>query len=170
MLRDYGSLDIGTVLAPAIHYARTGWPLHANTVRFIVSVAPLFRDAWRSSGPFWLDHGDVPAEGRWWGNSVLADTDQQLLDEAGSGSSREQRIERVRQAFYIGFVADAIGQFCARTEVTDDAGRSHRGLLTAHDTAVWQPRFEAPTVLDYHGITVCKTGPWGPTVRYGSRS
>ena len=80
---------------------------------------------------------------------------------AGSGGSREQRIERVWRAFHEGFVADAIGKFCADTDVADSSGRSHRGLLTAQDVASWQARFEASATLDYHGITVCKTDIWG---------
>ena len=34
MLRDYGSLDVRTVLEPAVQYARSGWPLHYDTVGF----------------------------------------------------------------------------------------------------------------------------------------
>ena len=99
--------------------------------------------------------------GSWWSNPWLADTYETLLAAAGSGGSREQRIERVWRAFYEGFVADAIGKFCADTDVADSSGRSHRGLLTAQDMASWQARFEAPATLDYHGITVCKTDTWG---------
>ena len=161
MLRDYGSLDVRTVLEPAVQYARSGWPLHDDTVGFIASVAPLFRGEWPSSGQVWLHQGDVPAMGSWWSNPWLADTYETLLAAAGSGGSREQRIERVWRAFYEGFVADAIGKFCADTDVADSSGRSHRGLLTAQDMASWQVRFEAPATLDYHGITVCKTGTWG---------
>ena len=99
--------------------------------------------------------------GSWWNNPWLADTYETLLAAAGSGGSREQRIERVWRAFHEGFVADAIGKFCADTDVADSSGRSHRGLLTAQDMASWQARFEAPATLDYHGITVCKTDTWG---------
>ena len=161
MLRDYGSLDICTVLEPAVHYARNGWPLHDDTVGFITSVAPLFQNEWSSSGQVWLRHSDPPATGSWWSNPRLADTYETLLAAAGPGGSRDQRIERVRRAFYEGFVAEAIGQFCAATEVADSSGRSHCGLLTAQDMASWQARFEPPATFDYHGVTVCKTGPWG---------
>ncbi len=161
MLRDYGSLDVRTVLEPAVQYARNGWPLHDDTVGFIASVAPLFRGEWPSSGQVWLHRGDVPEMGSWWSNPRLADTYEMLLAAAGSGGSREQRIERVWRAFHAGFVADAIGKFCADTDVADSSGRSHRGLLTAQDMASWQVRFESPATLDYHGITVCKTGTWG---------
>ena len=40
-------------------------------------------------------------------------------------------------------------------------GRPHRGLLSAADMSAWRPRLEEPLTFDYHGLTVCKTGPWG---------
>ena len=43
----------------------------------------------------------------------------------------------------------------------DITGRRHRGLLTGSDLAGWRASAEAPVTLDYHGLTVCKTGPWG---------
>ena len=35
------------------------------------------------------------------------------------------------------------------------------GVLTAADLADWHCPIEAPASFDYHGYTVCKTGPWG---------
>ena len=43
----------------------------------------------------------------------------------------------------------------------DASGERHRGLLTGDDLAGWQATLEAPVTLDYHGHTICKTGPWG---------
>jgi gamma-glutamyltranspeptidase/glutathione hydrolase len=43
----------------------------------------------------------------------------------------------------------------------DVTGERHRGLLTAQDLSTWHARLEAPVGRDYHGLTVCKTGPWG---------
>lgn len=93
--------------------------------------------------------------------AVVPGAYETLLAAAGSGGSRDQRIERVWRAFYEGFVSDAIGKFCADTDVADRSGPSHRGLLTAQDMASWQARLEIPATLDYHGITVCKTDTWG---------
>ncbi len=40
-------------------------------------------------------------------------------------------------------------------------GRPHRGLLSYDDLAAWQPAVEEPLTVDYQGLTVCKTRPWG---------
>jgi gamma-glutamyltranspeptidase/glutathione hydrolase len=34
-------------------------------------------------------------------------------------------------------------------------------VLSADDLATWQPGYERPVTLDFHGLTICKTGPWG---------
>ena len=34
-------------------------------------------------------------------------------------------------------------------------------MLTGDDLAAWQSTYEPPVTLDYGGLTVCKTGPWG---------
>ena len=46
-------------------------------------------------------------------------------------------------------------------EVMDVTGQRHRGLLTGADLAGWRASSEVPVTLDYQGLTVCKTGPWG---------
>jgi len=45
--------------------------------------------------------------------------------------------------------------------VMDASGERHRGLLAGDDLAGWAATLEAPLTLDYHGHTICKTGPWG---------
>jgi gamma-glutamyltranspeptidase/glutathione hydrolase len=71
--------------------------------------------------------------------------------EESRGGSREDEIEAARRAWYEGFVADDIDRFVA----------SEGGLLTGADLAAWEARFEPPATLEYRGLTVCKTGPWG---------
>jgi gamma-glutamyltranspeptidase/glutathione hydrolase len=93
---------------------------------------------------------------------VLAGTYARLLEEAESKSTdRDGQIQAARDAWYRGFVAEAIGAFCERTEATDSSGRAHRGLLTADDLAAFEAAFEAPENLSYEEWTVYKTGPWG---------
>jgi gamma-glutamyltranspeptidase/glutathione hydrolase len=43
----------------------------------------------------------------------------------------------------------------------DTSGTPHRGLLDADDLARWEPTVEPPVSVDYAGVTVHKTGPWG---------
>jgi gamma-glutamyltranspeptidase/glutathione hydrolase len=103
----------------------------------------------------------VPSAGSLFRNPRLADTYKRLLREAEAAHSREARIEAARKAWYRGFVADAIDRFCRETEAMDTSGARHRGLLTADDMARWVATVEQPCTYDYHGYTLCKTGPWG---------
>jgi gamma-glutamyltranspeptidase/glutathione hydrolase len=73
-----------------------------------------------------------------------------LLDES-RGGTREQEIERARHVYHEGFVAEEIDRF----------SREHGGLLTGDDLASWRATLEPPATVDYRGLTVCKTGPWG---------
>ena len=46
-------------------------------------------------------------------------------------------------------------------EAVDSFFAAEDGLLTGADLAQWEATFEEPVTLDYHGHTICKTGPWG---------
>ena len=43
----------------------------------------------------------------------------------------------------------------------DVTGERHRALLSPADLAAWRASTEPPVTLDFAGLTVCKTGPWG---------
>ena len=43
----------------------------------------------------------------------------------------------------------------------DSTGRPNSGFLTGADMAAWRARYEPSVALDYHGVRVHKTGPWG---------
>ena len=43
----------------------------------------------------------------------------------------------------------------------DRFSREQGELLERDDLAGWRATFEAPVTIDYRGVTVCKTGPWG---------
>ena len=159
LLRDWGTWELADVLDFAIGYAANGVPLVPRVPATIESVRPLFLEEWHSSAEIWLPGGNVPAVDKLFANPILAATWRRLLSEA-VGSTREDRIEAARKAWYEGFIAEAIGDFCAGTEALDVSGRRHRGLLTAQDLADWQPGIEAPVTFDYAGHTVLKCGPW----------
>ena len=71
--------------------------------------------------------------------------------EESAGGSRQSELERARELFYEGFVADEIHAF----------SEAEGGLLTREDLAAWRATFEPVVSFDYRGTTVCKTGPWG---------
>jgi gamma-glutamyltranspeptidase / glutathione hydrolase len=131
----------------------------------IAVVAEMFRRDWPSSAAVYLPQGSPPAPGRLFRNPVLAATYRRVLAEAGDGW-REGQIERARDAWYRGFVAEAIDRFCRTEKVLDVSGRRHGGLLTGDDLARWEAPVEAPLTFDYRGYTVAKGGPWsqGPVL------
>ena len=162
LLEREGTWRLRDVLEPAIAYADDGFPLLANTAATIRTVEQMFRDEWPTSASTWLTSSGVPAAGSRFRNPVLAATYRRIVDEAEAASSgRGEQIAAGRDAFYRGFVAERIAQFCATQDVMDTSGRRHRGLLDGDDLARWEPTVEQPVSCDYAGVTVHKTGPWG---------
>lgn len=162
LLERYGSLSVREVLEPAIHYAEGGHPLLERVSTTIGRVEELFRSEWPTSAALWLPNGRAPEPGTCFANPALARTYRRVVEEAEAASGgRERQAEAARDAWYRGFVAEAIGRFAASNEVMDTSGERHGGLMTADDLARWNPSVEPPATLDYHGYTVCKTGPWG---------
>src|SRR5713226_8447617 len=107
LLRDYGTLPLAEILAPAIGYAENGYPMARRISETIAIVADMFRRYWPSSAAVYLPHGTPPVPGRLFGNPALAATYRRVLAEAGDGV-REAQIERARAAWYRGFAAEAI--------------------------------------------------------------
>jgi gamma-glutamyltranspeptidase/glutathione hydrolase len=162
LLRDYGTLTLADVLAPAIGYAQNGHPLLERANATIATAAELFRAHWPTSAAVYLPGGAPPPTGTLFANKQLAATYLRILKEAESaGRDRVVQIERARKAWSQGFVAEAIDRFFRAQEIMDSSGAHHRGVLSADDMARWTPPVEAPLTYDYGRYTVCKTGPWG---------
>ena len=161
LLRDYGTMHVADVLAPAIFYAEHGHPLLERANATIATVADLFREHWPTSAAVYMPRGDVPATGSIFANPALAATYARVLLEAQSaGGDRIAQIERARKTWSQGFVAEAIDKFCRTQKVMDVSGEPHSGVLTGADMARWQPLVEAPLTYDYGRYTVCKAGVW----------
>ena len=166
MARDHGSLPLRDLMEPAIHYARHGHPVLERVSGAIASLADLFRDEWPSSAETWMPGGAVPQPGALFRNPVLADTWDRLLSEAETAQGREAQIEKARDCFYRGFVAETIDSYLRTACVMDGSGQRRKGVLTGADMADWQASWEAPLTGDFGDWTVCKTGPWsqGPVM------
>ena len=161
LLRDHGRLPLRTVLEPAIHYAAHGVPLLPRVADAIAGLADFFRRAWPGSAAVWLPGGAPPQPNALFRQPALAATWTRILAEAEGKIGRDAQIEAARDAFYRGFVAEAIDRFVRAEEVEDASGHRHRGVLTADDLAGFAATTEAPVTADYHGWTVAKTPPWG---------
>jgi gamma-glutamyltranspeptidase / glutathione hydrolase len=150
MLRDYGTLPLRDVLRFAIDYAESGYPILPQIAGGIRNVETLFRDDWTTSAEIYLP---VPEPGTLHRNPRLAATYSRILDESGGD------VGRALDCWYRGFVADAVLAFQER-EWLDSSGERHAGLLREDDLRDWQPSYEQPLSVDYHGYTVLKAGPW----------
>ena len=166
ILRDYGTMRLADVLAPAISYARDGHPLVERANATIATVENLFREHWPTSAAVYLRDGKVPQTGTLFTNPAIAETYTRVLREAAGPGGREQEIERARKVWSQGFVAEAIDRFCRTQEIMDTSGRRNRGVLTGEDMARWQATKEPPLTYQYGRYTVCKPGPWaqGPVM------
>jgi gamma-glutamyltranspeptidase/glutathione hydrolase len=145
LLRDFGTLRLEEVLLYAIGYARDGYPVVDGMAMTIARTKELLR-AWPASAELYLP---APAPGSRFCNRALAATYERIVEES-RGGSREREIERARDVFYRGFVAEAIDRFSAE----------QGGLLSGDDLAAWQATIESPVTHEFQGRTVCKAGPW----------
>src|SRR5262249_4589429 len=128
LLRDYGTMRLAEVLAPAIAYASPGCPLVERPHATIATVEALFRQHWPTSAAVYLPAGKVPEAGALFTNKTLAETYTRILREAESaGGDRVKQIEAARKSWSQGFVAEAIDRFCRTQAVMDTSGEPHRG-------------------------------------------
>jgi gamma-glutamyltranspeptidase/glutathione hydrolase len=152
LLRDYGTFELADVASYAIGYARAGFPALPAIRSTITRAEPLLRE-WGTSAALWLQDGDRLR------NPALADTYERIVREA-AGPSREARIDAARDAWYRGFVAEALAAGVRRPAL-DSSGERHAGVLTADDMAGFSATVETPVSLDFGPWRVSKTGPWG---------
>src|SRR4051794_34314110 len=134
LLRDYGTFELADVARYAIAYARDGFPSTPGIASAIARIDP----AWTESVALWSQDGPRLR------NPVLAETYARLA--ASAGATREARIDAARDAWYRGWVAEAM---------------TPAGFLTADDLAGFSATIEAPASLRFRDWTVFKTGPWG---------
>src|SRR4051812_24877890 len=116
--RDFGTLPLADVLEPALGYAEGGYPLVPAISRSIAKMERVFRYDWPGSAELYLP---VPEPGARFRNPDLAATYRRVLAESGG------EIDAARDAFYRGFVAEAIVDFLRGTDA----------LLSGDDLAPW---------------------------------
>src|SRR5262249_8253992 len=137
LLREFGTWRLSDVLEFAIAYAEHGYPLHER-IRATVLAHQGLLDGWPGSRELYLP---APAAGALCRNPALAATYRRIVEES-RGGSREEEIEKARQAYYEGFVADEIDRFSA----------AEGGLLAGSDLAAWKATLEPVVTFDYRGL------------------
>src|SRR5260370_4754908 len=160
LLAQHGSMRLRDVLQYAIDSAQSGYPIVPGISQTIAHAEPWSREVWQESARVYLRTG-VPRPNSTFRNPDLARTYERLLEHAEAASAdRDGQINAALDAFYQGFVAEAIDAH-SRVPAMDSSGRRDAGLLTADDLAGWKARVEVSTQLTYRDGTVHKTGPWG---------
>ncbi len=158
--RDHGTLPLRTVAEAAIGYARDGHPLLPGAAITVERVRGLFEEDWTTSADLWLRDG-LPRAGALFTNPAWAATLERLVREGeAAGADPAAQAEGARRAWSQGFVAEAVDAFRDRAW-RHSGGEVLPGLLSGEDLASWTATWEAPALLDWHGVQVAKTDLWG---------
>jgi gamma-glutamyltranspeptidase/glutathione hydrolase len=166
LLERHGTRTLREVLEPALGYARDGAPVLPRVAATVAGMEQRFRTAWPTSAAVYLTPDGPPGPWDRLRLTALADTYHRVLAEAEAvGGDRARQLRAARDAWYRGFVSEAIDRFCG-TAWPDSTGRSHSGLLSGADLAGWEPGVEEPVRLAYGEVEVLKPGPWsqGPVL------
>jgi len=158
----YGRLGLRESLGPVVDLAEEGFAVYPALAGALGRYRERFVAEWPSSADVFLDGGDAPLVGWRLRQPAWAATFRRIVDASVrvGRSDREAGLRAGRDAFYRGFVAEAIDSFAGSTKVRDAAGGEHVGLIDATDLATFETRIERPVTVRYHGVDVHKCGPW----------
>ena len=140
-LDEYGNLDLGDVLAPAIEIAREGYPVSRAMAGWLSSQSDVTM-ARPESARIYAPNGSLLKEDDTVYQHDMADTFEELVrayDNARDGG-RSEAIEAVLAYYYEGPVAEAIVDFSDQ----------HNGYLTLEDFAGHRADLREPIHIDYN--------------------
>jgi len=162
MLKEYGTLSLAQVLAPALAMA-DGYAIEAQAANAIERQKAEIKK-WKYSPGVFLPHAgqarEAPEAGEIFRQTDLAATLRKLVEAErtalAAGKSRGEAIQAAYDRFYRG----DIGQELVR------GVREDGGLFTTDDLARWQVKIEEPMSASYKGIDVYKLAQWqqGPAM------
>ena len=133
----YGRLPMTEVLAPAIRYAREGFPL-SEVIAYYWEINARVLEKYPGFRETYMPGGRAPRKGQIFRNPLLADT----LTKIAQGG---------RDAFYKGEVPEKIGAYI----------KAQGGFLTAADFASHHSDWVAPVSVNYRGYDVWELPPNG---------
>ena len=133
----FGTLPFETLLSPAVHYAREGFPVSPLTAGAWAAAAPTYAHLPEFARVF-LPGGRAPAPGQWFRCPEQAAS---LLAIAGSRGAD----------FYRGHLAERIAS----------ASSAAGGALALSDLSRHRSEWVAPLHVDYHGIRLHEMPPNG---------
>jgi gamma-glutamyltranspeptidase/glutathione hydrolase len=162
MLKEYGTLSLAQVLAPAIEMA-DGYAIEAQAADAIERQKDEIKK-WKYSPAVFLPHlgadREAPEAGEVFGQADLASTLRKLVEAEQqalkAGKSRAEAIQTAYDRFYKGDIAQELVR----------GVREDGGLFAAGDLANWQVKIEEPLSTTYKGYEVYKLQQWqqGPVM------
>ena len=137
LLARFGTKTFAEILAPAIHYAREGFPVAEWDAEYWHEAEPFLRENRNLSATYLID-GHSPGVGEVFRNPDLAKS----LELVANGG---------RDAYYKGPIASQIVAFSTKMA----------GTMTAQDMAEYSSEWVQPISTTYHGWTVYEIPPNG---------
>ncbi len=135
--QQFGKLPMQDILAPAIQYAREGFPV-SELIAYYIGRSSRFLNKYPNFKDVWMPNGEAPKKGEIFKNPQLANT-YDILARKG------------RKAFYEGEIAETIVKFI----------KEQGGFLSMRDfkehTSTWVP----PVSTNYRGYDVWELPPNG---------
>lgn len=136
-LAKFGKLKPAQVFEPALNYAREGFPVHKNLIRYLLSPAfQQLRTMTPSLEPVFYRDGRPPEFGT-------------LLKQPAMARMIERLIRNGPNEFYRGETAEMI----------DNESKRHRGFLTRSDLGEYKSQWVEPLSVDYRGYRVYQVPP-----------
>ncbi|MEJ2297714.1 MAG: gamma-glutamyltransferase [Woeseiaceae bacterium] len=133
----YGRLPMSDILAPAIRYAREGFPV-SEVIAYYMALNERRIGQYPGFAATFMPGGSVPKKGEIFRNPRLANTYETIADKG-------------RDAFYKGDIARAIDAYMAE----------QGGLLTYEDLAAHESEWVTPVSTNYRGWDVYELPPNG---------
>jgi gamma-glutamyltranspeptidase/glutathione hydrolase len=156
-LSRYGTMSFAEVAAPAIRFARDGFPTYPFFTEIITAKQDEIR-AWPTTAAIFLPNGQPPPVGENFVQTDLARSLQYMADQerAHGGNGRRDGLRAAHDAFYRGDIGAAI----ARHQ------RDNGGLLTTDDLSSFRASIEPPCRTRFGDFDVYSCGAWsqGPMV------
>jgi gamma-glutamyltranspeptidase / glutathione hydrolase len=150
-LQEYGQLDLGEVLEPAIQAARNGYPVSAEMAQWLRNQEGFIRGR-PDTARVYIQHGQLLAEGETAFQRDMATTFELLAEAYDSrrAEGRDAAIQAARDYFYRGPVAEAIVAFSDQND----------GFLTMDDFRTFAAEIRQPISVSYrNGIEVYQNPP-----------
>ncbi|MFW6218504.1 MAG: gamma-glutamyltransferase [Bacteroidota bacterium] len=135
----FGKISMDSILSPAIHYARKGFPMTELITFYMQRSVKLFKqEGYPNINDTYImpNGGKLPGEGEIYKNPYLADTYQKIA-------------EKGRDVFYKGEIANTISKFM----------QENGGFLSMKDLAKHRSEWVDPVSVNYRGYDVWELPP-----------